>query len=109
MSNSQSEGGTPNGVMKLPGRVMAGGVVPAGGFWFSGLVFFSAPPRPGPSRTHDPPATSPTTFPTKVRTSLTKNNVLVKNKVANYHNSAVRRATELILGMVYTSRPARNS
>ena len=24
-------GGTPNGVMKLPGRVMAGGVVPAGG------------------------------------------------------------------------------
>ena len=25
----QSEGGTPNGVMKLPGRVMARGVVPA--------------------------------------------------------------------------------
>ena len=26
-------GGTPNGVMKLPGRVMAGGVVPAGVFF----------------------------------------------------------------------------
>ena len=25
--------GTPSGVMKLPGRVMAGGVVPAGGFF----------------------------------------------------------------------------
>ena len=31
-------GGTPNGVMKLPGRVMAGGVVPARGF-FSLLYF----------------------------------------------------------------------
>ena len=29
----QSDGGA-NGVMKLPGRVMAGGVVPAGGFRF---------------------------------------------------------------------------
>ena len=57
----QSEGGgTPNGVMKLPGRVMAGGVVPAGGFcfWFCFLVF-GAPTRPGPSRTRDPPATHP--------------------------------------------------
>ena len=30
---NQSEGGTPKGVMKLPGRVMAGGVVPAGDFF----------------------------------------------------------------------------
>ena len=51
-------GGTPNGVMKLPGRVMAGGVVPAGGFCFFFLFLF-APPRPGPSRTRDPPATHP--------------------------------------------------
>ena len=35
----QSEGGTPNGVMKLPGRVMAGGVVPAG-FVFLGCFRF---------------------------------------------------------------------
>ena len=28
---------------------------------------------------------------------------------SNDHNSAVRRAMELIPGMVYTSRPARNS
>ena len=40
--------------MKLPGREMAGGVVPAGGFRF---FVFCAPPRPGPSRTRDPPAT----------------------------------------------------
>ena len=52
----KSEGGTPNGVMKLPGRVMAGGVVPAGGFWF---LLFSAPPRVGLSRTRGPPATHP--------------------------------------------------
>ena len=36
--------------MKLPGRMMAGRAEPAG-------VFFSAPPRPGPSRTRDPLAT----------------------------------------------------
>ena len=51
----QSEGGTPNGVMKLPGRVMAGGVVPAGGFCY--LFFFSASPCPGTTQTRDPPAT----------------------------------------------------
>ena len=28
---------------------------------------------------------------------------------SNDHNSAVRSSTELILGMAYTSRPARNS
>lgn len=51
----QSERGTPNGVMKFPERVMAGGVVPAGSFRF----FVFAPQRPGPTRTRDLPATNP--------------------------------------------------
>ena len=50
----QSEGGgTPNGVMKLPGRVMAGGVVPAGGFFLFSFTFFFC------AAASDPPATHP--------------------------------------------------
>ena len=62
-TNNQSEGGDPNGVMKLPGRVMAGGVVPAGGFRF---LFFvrrrvRAPTGPvtHPRPTRDPSVTHP--------------------------------------------------
>ena len=40
---------TANGIMKLPGRVMVGGVAPA-------VVFSSASPRPGTTRIRDPPA-----------------------------------------------------
>ena len=65
----KATGGTPNGVMKVPGRVMAGGVVPGEwcrpevfGFSFQLLFFFCAAasgPQLDPRPTRDPPVTHP--------------------------------------------------
>ena len=73
-TNIRVRGGNPNGVMKLPGRVMAGGVVLAGGF-----LFFCSPcaaasgPQPDPRPTRDPPATHPLT-------TREKNNEFSRNR-----------------------------
>ena len=65
-------GGGANGVMKLPGRVMAGGVVPAGGSWFRvGLVCFRLRRRVQP-RTYNIgtiPEMTPTRFRNNTRTT----------------------------------------
>ena len=90
--------------MKLPGRVMAGAVMSAGGFRLFFLFFLRRRVR-APSG----PATHPRLFRQKLWPFWQKWSFCQTHNVSNDHNSAVRRATELILGMPYTSRPARNS